>query len=177
MSMTSALTDLGTALQTLTEAVDELVVTVHEDRPTGSDVAVVDHLVETVSEVQGAVARARTATREAAPVELARLLPDVDESVDEAVVRYWCDLRAHRPSGHLRRTASERGREWQAWQASVERAQDRCSEPLAAARLAVRRGWQEIGELVSLRLLPDPGPPAAPESADSPFTTTTRRSS
>jgi hypothetical protein len=154
MSMTSALADLRSSLAGLAEAVDELAVTSLEDQPTDNKAAVADVLAEFVSEIQGAVARARRAIADVKPAQLPIVLPDVHAAVDEATTRYWRDLCAHRPVAELRRAATERGREWQAWEASIQRATAQCEQPLAAVRRAVRDAWQEISELVSLRLLP-----------------------
>ena len=73
MSLGSALIDLGTVTTRFEQAVGELVMIAHEDRPTGSEVAVVDRLAETVSELQAAAVEA---ARRVAQVRGARLLPD-----------------------------------------------------------------------------------------------------
>ena len=55
MTMSAALQDLRTSTSRLSEAVTELVMIAHEDRPEGSETAAVDAFAEQVSELQASV--------------------------------------------------------------------------------------------------------------------------
>jgi hypothetical protein len=165
MSLDSSATELRTRCRDLEQAVTELVTIVHEDRPTGSEIAVVDALGETVSELQAAAVRA---TALLAQVGEPRFLPSYLEGVDEAVESaerlYWRDLRAFGPVSQLRRAQRRDGREWRTWQHSVETSELRCELPLAEARRAVRMAWSEAAELLGL-YLPNPQTYRVPEPA------------
>lgn len=171
MSLGSALIDLGRVTTGLEQAVAELVMIVHEDRPAGSEVAVVDHLAETVSELQ---AGAVEASQRVGRVRGARMLPDhlaeVDDAVAACATTYWRDLRAFAPLHDLRRTASRRGVEWRTWQQSIELSLLRCETPVLEATRSVRSAWQEVGELLTHYLIPQ-------ASTDEQAQLSTRRSS
>lgn len=175
MTVNLAVRDLRTATTRLAEAVAELVTIAHEDRPAGSQPAVVDHVAEQVSELQGAVV---DATRELAAIErpspsqVVDRMPAVEEALARAALCYWRDLRSYDAAGSLRRAARRDGADWRAWQASVAVSEQRCEQPLLAATAAARAVWLELAELVGLWLahpppvaVPTPTPrpdPAAP---------------
>jgi len=165
MSLSTAVQTLRTSVADLNAAVSELVMIVHEDRPTGSDLAMVDHLAEVVSELQaGVVAASSTLAALTDPRQLPERLPLIDRELDSASVRYWRDLRGYEPTVELRRSARGRGGEWRTWPGSVQASVMQCEEPLVAASSAVRAAWREIGELLTLYL---PVPYAAPSPASS----------
>jgi hypothetical protein len=183
MSLKSALDDLRGSHATLRQAAFELVMTVHEDRPLRSEVAVMDHVAEVVSEFQAAVVEAgdrlEAATRERL---LTEELPAVDQAVATAAEHYWRQLRAYAPVAELRRAARGGTAEWRRWQGSLEQSLLRCEEPLDQTAASVRSAWREVGELLGL-YLPPPAESRAPESAETVSTShparpiTTRRSS
>lgn len=161
MSLTSSSDQLAQRVQALWLAVCELVVTVHEDRPQDSDLALVDDLAEKVSELQSDVDAAQQLLRSAPAVTmLPASLPEVTAALDRASTRYWRDLRGYEATRQLRATARSRGRQWQAWRRSVEQAEEACEEPLQGAVDALREAWSVLAELVALRLLPAEGIPA-----------------
>ena len=166
MTIAGAQSQLHRQLEGLWEAVTELVVTVHEDRPRDARAAmVVDDLADTVSELQGDVHHALDRLRRArSRTELAGLLPDVNRAIDRARTRYWRDLRGHRPVSGLRRAAGTHGEAWRAWQHSVERAEGRCEEPFVLVDAALLASVAEVSQLVALGLLPaeHPAEPATP---------------
>jgi hypothetical protein len=165
MSLESSYAELRTRCRDVDQAVTELVTIVHEDRPRGSEIAVIDALRETVSELQAATVQANELL---AQVTDLRALPSYLGSVDEAVTTaeriYWRDLRAFGPVSHLRRAERRDGREWRTWQRSVEASELRCEVPLVEARGAVLRAWREAAELLGL-YLPNPHTFCAPEPA------------
>jgi hypothetical protein len=186
MSLGSALTDLRDASTGLEQAVAELVMIVHEDRPAESGIAMIDHLAETVSELQAAAVQAtRRVTAITEPRQLAGQLWYVDEAVADGASTYWRELRAFAPVQELRRTASSRGLEWRTWQRSIELSLLRCEAPLLHTTHAVRAAWQEVGELLTHYLPPSPPTPTSLRTEPAPPRTTpdeqpqmsTRRSS
>jgi hypothetical protein len=150
MSLAEAEREIAATLDELWFVVCELVVTVHEDRPVGSDLAVVDDLAERVSELQGGVNEARELAQRVDPVTRPQQLDGIASVLARTETYFWRELRAHTPVAHLRAAARSRGPEWQAWRRSVEEATSRCEEPLENAGKAVRHAWHEVGELVSL---------------------------
>jgi hypothetical protein len=156
MSLESAHRELRQRCRELGDAVTELVTIVHEDRPQGSDVAVVDALTETVSELQSS---AVAAAEQVDLVGEARALPGrlglIDAAMAACATTYWRDLRAFGPVSQLRVAARRGGPEWRRWQHSVELSQQRCEQPLFEASAAVRAAWGEAAELLGL-YLPNP---------------------
>lgn len=163
MTISHAVSDLRDATTRLSQAVTELVMIAHEDRPVGSDTAAVDAFAEQVSELQSSVV---LAGRELARIEgLARLaerMALVDEAIAAAARRYWRDLRSYDATAAMRQAARRGGPDWRAWQVSIEQSQERCEQPLAEATSGTRAVWLELAELVSLWLshAPPQPPPA-----------------
>jgi hypothetical protein len=169
MSLESAHADLQARVRELGQAVTELVTIVHEDRPHGSEIAVIDALSETVSELQASAVHAgEVIARVRTPRELPAVLGHVDDAVARCRSTYWRDLRAHRPLSVLRRTASEHGREWRTWQRSIELSLSRCEPGLAGAEDSLRGAWAEVAELLTLYSRPDLRPDVSPDASPDP---------
>lgn len=183
MSLSSALHDLEAAASALEDAVAELVMIVHEDRPASSQIAIVDHLAEVVSELQAdSVLAGQRLQQLTDPRQLADRLTYVDEAVASCAETYWRELRSFARVSELRRTASSRGVEWRTWQRSLELSLLRCEGPLLRATGAVRSAWQEVGELLAHYLRPATPEPAPVEALPRPHSVeqpqmSTRRSS
>ena len=159
MSLGTAQNNLRETVASLGSSVAELMMTVLEDRPPDSELAVVDHLTELVSELQAAIVDADCELASVAdPRVLPERMPAVDRAVAAAHLRYWRDLRSHQAVAELRRSARGRGQEWRTWQVSVEESERRCEEPLSRAQAAVSAAWQEVAELLCL-YLPTPASP------------------
>src|SRR6478672_11306688 len=106
MTIARALHDLRTSTSRLSEAVTELVMIAHEDRPSGSETAAVDDFAERVSELQSSVV---TANQELAqiegPVRLADRMVLVDGAIATAALLYWRDLRSYDATTAMRQAA------------------------------------------------------------------------
>lgn len=133
---------LAGAADDLWQAVAELALTVHEDRPAGSDLAAVDDLAERVSELQADVAAARDMLRDGDP--MVPRLAHFAAHLDAAHLRYWRDLRSFSAVSALRGAARRRGGELPAWQGSVEVGAARCEQPFAVAVATLNAWWQEL---------------------------------
>ena len=166
MTISHALQDLREATSRLSEAVTELVMIAHEDRPEGSDTAAVDAFAEQVSELQASVVLAvHELSRIEGPFRGADRMDAVDRAISAASLRYWRDLRSYDATSAMRRAARGGRPEWRAWQVSVEQSQQRCEQPLVDATAGTRAVWLELAELASIWLshpsLNDAGVPAA----------------
>jgi hypothetical protein len=153
MTITLALQQLRDSTGRLSEAVTELVMIAHEDRPQDSEVAAVDHLAEQVSELQSAVITAgRGLAGIEGPAAVAARMPTVDAALAAASLYYWRDLRAYAATAAMRQVARRGAADWRAWQVSIEQSQQRCEQPLEEAAADARAVWLELAELVSLWL-------------------------
>ena len=153
MSMTMALDELRTANTALQQTIAELMMTALEDRPRGSEIAAVDDLVETISELQAAAAQAGTELRVLADSRgLPAAMPRIGSATSECALTYWRDVRAYPVVSRLRATARGRGIEWRTWQRSLEDSELRCEAPLLRSIESVQLAWREIGELLCLYL-------------------------
>jgi hypothetical protein len=153
MSMTTALDELRTANTALQQTIAELMMTALEDRPRGSEIAAVDDLVETISELQASAAQAGAELELIIDSrELPAAMPRVGAAIADCALRYWRDLRAHGAVSQLRATARGRGTEWATWQRSLEDSELRCEAPLLRSAQSVQLAWREIGELLCLYL-------------------------
>lgn len=153
MTMSAALQDLRTSTSRLSEAVTELVMIAHEDRPEGSETAAVDAFAEQVSELQASVVLAvHELARIDGPRQIADRMAFVDRAIAAAALRYWRDLRSYDATATMRQAARRGRQDWRAWQVSIEQSQQRCEGPLEEAIAGTRAVWQEIAELVSIWL-------------------------
>lgn len=165
MTISHALQDLRESTDRLSEAVTELVMIAHEDRPDGSDTAAVDAFAEQVSELQASVVLAvHELARIEGPAGIADRMGYVDRAIAAAALRYWRDLRSYDATAAMRQAARRGRQDWRAWQVSVEQSQQRCEQPLIDATTGARAVWLELAELVSIWLshpsLNDAGVPA-----------------
>ena len=168
MTIAHALHDLRTSTARLSEAVTELVMIAHEDRPDGSDTAAVDHFTEQVSELQSSIVIANDElSRIEGPMRLADRMALVDAAIASAALLYWRDLRSYDATSAMRQAARRGGQDWRSWQVSIEQSQQRCEQPLLDATAGARAVWVELAELVSLWLS---HPPPVPVTDPSPTT-------
>jgi hypothetical protein len=142
MTLPAVHAQLAAAVEGLWEAVSELALIVHEDRPSYADLAAVDDLGERVSELQGEVAASRALLRDGDL--LVPRLPGVAAHLDAALLHYWRDLRSYPPVSALRQAVRRQGGELPSWEATVEASAARCEEPFAVIAATLNLCWQEI---------------------------------
>jgi hypothetical protein len=142
MTLSAAAARLTRSVDELWHAVAELALTVHEDRPAGTDLAVVDELAEQVSELQGDVAAVRDLLRPGEP--LVPALPGIAAHLDVAERRYWRDVRGYAAVAELRAAGRRHGGGLPAWRGAVEASALRCEVPFAVTATALNACWQEI---------------------------------
>lgn len=173
MTISHALQDLRESTSRLSEAVTELVMIAHEDRPDGGETAAVDAFAEQVSELQASVVLAvHELARVEGPVGIADRMAFVDRAIATASLRYWRDLRSYAATAAMRQAARRGGQDWRSWQVSIEQSQERCEQPLIDATTGTRAVWLELAELVSIWLSHPPTNDAGVPAAEN-----TRRSS
>ena len=173
MTISHALQDLRESTSRLSEAVTELVMIAHEDRPDGGETAAVDAFAEQVSELQASVVLAvHELARVEGPVGIADRMAFVDRAIATASLRYWRDLRSYAATAAMRQAARRGGQDWRSWQVSIEQSQERCEQPLIDATTGARAVWLELAELVSIWLSHPPTNDAGVPAAEN-----TRRSS
>ena len=171
MTMSSALQELRASTSRLSEAVTELVMIAHEDRPEGSEPepAAVDAFAEQVSELQASVALAhQELARIDGPLGAAERMAFVDGAIATASRRYW-RLRSYDATATMRQAARRGGQDWRAWQVTVEQSQERCEKPLNDVTDGARAVWGELAQVTSLWLT-HPPPHSITGSATSPAT-------
>lgn len=168
MSMTTALDELRMVNTDLQRTIAELMMTALDDRPCDSEIAAVDDLVETISELQACAAQVGTDLMSIADSrELPAAMPRIGAATAECALRYWRDLRSHDAISRMRTTGRGRGMEWAAWQRSLEHSEMRCETPILRSIESVELAWREIGELLCLYLPATTEHPAqAPASAN-----------
>ena len=124
-----------------------------DDRPCDSEIAVIDHHLETLLELQASVVQAGTDLCVIVDSRgLPAAMPRIGSATSECALRYWRDVRAYPVVSRLRATARGRGTEWRTWQRSLEDSELRCEAPLLRSIESVQLAWREIGELLCLYL-------------------------
>ena len=158
MTISHALQDLRDSTSRLSSAVTELVMIAHEDRPSaGIETAAVDAFAEQVSELQSSVVVAvHELGRIEGLVHLADRMVRVDRAIAAAGLRYWRDLRSYDATATMRQAARRGGKDWRAWQVSIEQSLQRCEEPLIDATTDARAVWGELAEVIALWLTHPP---------------------
>jgi hypothetical protein len=154
MALEKTFRELTRQLRMLRDRLDELRVTVVEDRPQKDDAALVDGLEYAVEDVLGWLNEALENSEKAAravvhPVDLEQarqslshcqeLFHRVDQAFSSNLVSYECmkDLAAF---------AGERRGEWPSWVSSVKQGIEQCPPPLERSRKALAECWQEVAE-------------------------------
>lgn len=154
MALEKTFRDLSRQLRMLRDRLDELRVTVVEDRPRKNDAALVDDLEYAVEDVLGwlneAVENSAKAERAVAhPVDLEQARQSLSHCqelfhrVDQA---FSANLVSYERMKDLAGFAGERRGEWPAWVSSVKQGIEQCPPPLEHSRKALAECWQEIAE-------------------------------
>lgn len=138
----------------LDDRLEELRVTVVEDRPARNDAVLVDKLEDSVTDVLGwlkeaieSSVKAEKAVAHPLDLEQARqLLSRCQESFHKADQAFRADLVSYEGIQELAAFARERRGEWAAWFSSVKQGIQQCPQPLEDARKGLAECWQEIAE-------------------------------
>ena len=160
MSLGKDLELLAARQDALAASLEELRVTLAEDRPLARDLALADRRTDAVEDLGGVCEQARRAGEEARraadrPVDLPRLgraLVVCHECQQSMTERLWRDIGAFDRVRELSRAARERGGEWLLWATTVEAALRACVPALnqaGEALLGCWRGFCEWSELAT----------------------------
>jgi hypothetical protein len=151
MGLEAAFQRLQVELTQLREALSELRVTVMEDCPLDSEVALVDHFADSVTDLLGLVEEALEAIGSAALVQgpsgragatrAALLL--THRRMHRLLQDYRNKLAAYDHIYSLGQLGRERGGEWRSWCNVVKEAIERCATPLDAVHAAIRDCWEQ----------------------------------
>jgi len=154
MALEKAFHTLTACLQALCNTVQEVRLTVVEDRPVSNEAVIVDHYEYRVEDIMGwleeAVKSASTAAQATgSPVDLdraRRALAKCQELFHRVQKRYGSDLISYWSMDELTTFARQRRGEWQAWSESVKRGLEQCREPMEEASAQLSQCWEELTE-------------------------------
>lgn len=152
MGLEAAFQRLQVELTRLREALSDLRVTVTEDCPLNNQVALVDHVENTVTDLLGLVEEALNAIGSigrAVPGPLDRAgvarnsLLLTHRRLHRLTQDYRNKLAAYDNIYSLRQLGRERGGEWQSWCSVVKQAIESCAAPVDAVHEAIQDCWEE----------------------------------
>jgi hypothetical protein len=140
---------LWLAVREVSEAWEELRITVREDRPVGEAIMLVERLGDELDDGLATLQGARGAVQSAleAPDDLraaGRALTMAHELVVRAVDGYWKGLGSIDRRRELDSLGRRHGGEWAAWARSVEDAQARLPSRLTTIAEELGRAWSEL---------------------------------
>jgi hypothetical protein len=154
VALESIFRDLADQLRKLHDMLLALRLTVVEDKPLKGEVALVDHLEDTILDLMGSLdesMKSAGAAQKAVghPVDLdraRRALAGCQEQLHKIETQYVERLASYEKIKDLAAVARDRRGEWVPWAGSVKNGIERCREPLDGARKALADCWQEIAE-------------------------------
>ena len=154
MTLEASFQALEIRFQALCDAVSSLQITAGEDKPLTGGVALVDHVGNTVEDVQSCLEEADTAARHgrqavAHPADLQTARHSLvlcQKHFNDLSYRLTSDLLSYDVVAELAAFGSERGGEWLAWSNALKEALDSCRQPAFDVNQALFLCWQEIAE-------------------------------
>lgn len=158
MALEKTFRQLSAWLCRLCDRLEELQVTVVEDRPAQDDAVVVDRIENTVTDLLGwvketiaAAKKAEAATGHPVDIDQARRSLAICQEKFHLVDRgFSAGLVSYERVSDLTGFGRERRGEWPSWVASVRQGIEHCRRPLEEAGGALAECWQEIAEKVGL---------------------------
>lgn len=154
MPMEKTFRELMLNLRGLGERVQELGITVNQDRPKSNDAALVDDFEYAVfdvtgwlNEALGAAVEAHRAVEEQVDLSRARrALAACQEKFRRVEDTFSTNLFAYERVKDLTRFGRERRGEWPAWAAMVRVGIEHCRKPAGQVRDSIIECWQEMAE-------------------------------
>jgi hypothetical protein len=154
MALEKTFREFTTQLRRVHDRLEELRVTVVEDKPTANDAAIVDRFEYAVEDLFGAVDELSAAAREAQQAVGYQL--DIEQArraltkCQEQFHKFEQDFNAHLVSYEsikdLATFGAERRGEWPSWVTSVKQGIEQCREPVQNASKTLAECWEEIAE-------------------------------
>jgi len=152
---------LATAFDAVREMLQNLGLTVIEDRPPHGEILLVERLGNLVDDLRGwaeegcvSVGTARRAATH--PPDLQRVRQELATAQERFLLlkyRFFDEAVTHRTIDALLRFGHQRGREWLGWAKSVLLALEACRAPLRMLDEALLQAWQELAERLGSRSL------------------------
>jgi hypothetical protein len=152
---------LATAFDAVREMLQNLGITVIEDRPPHGEVLLVERLGNLVDDLRGwaeegctCIVAARQAVAHPPDIQRVRLeLGAAQEHFLSLKYRFFDEAMTHRTIDALLRFGQQRGREWLGWVKSVVLALEACRVPLRLLDEALLQAWKELVERLGSRSL------------------------
>jgi chromosome segregation ATPase len=154
MALEKTFREFATQLRRLQDRLQELRVTVVEDRPTSNDAVIVDRFEYAVEDLAGALAAIIQAAGEAQqaagyPLDMEqarRALTQCQEQFHKFEQSFNANLVSYERMKDLMTFGRERRGEWPSWVASVKQGIDQCKEPVEEASRHLAECWEELAE-------------------------------
>jgi hypothetical protein len=154
MALEKVFREFAVRLLRLRDRVQELRLTVVEDRPPKRDAVVVDDFEYAVEDILGWLAEAIDGSGKAAkaaghPVNIdaaRRSLTSCQEKVRQIEKCFAAKLASYEKVSDLTKFGAERRGEWPSWVSSVRQGIEQCRQPLEDAGGGLAECWQEIAE-------------------------------
>jgi hypothetical protein len=156
MALEKTFREFSTQLQKLHDRLQELQVTVVEDRPAKNDAVIVDSLDYAVTDLLGwlnetveAAKTAEAATGQRFDLSQARRsLTVCQERFRQVEQGFAANLVSYEKVKDLTSFGKERRGEWPSWVTSVKQGIEQCRQPLEDAGKAMGECWEELAERV-----------------------------
>jgi len=156
MALEKTFRELSTSLHRLRDRLQELRLTVVEDRPLRNDAVVVDSFEYAVEDLLGwtneAIQSAKVADRAAKPpvdVQKARQALAICQERFQRIERVFTgNLISYEKMKDLTSFGRERRGEWPSWVTTVKQGIDHCRHPVEDVGNRITECWQEIAERV-----------------------------
>jgi hypothetical protein len=158
MALEKTFREFSVQLTRLQDRLDELRLTVVEDRPSRNDAVVVDNVELALEDMAGWLHETRLAAKVAGkavapPIDLdkARQALSMCQEKFPRIERVFSEnLLLYERVKDLTSFGSERRGEWLSWVTSVKQGIDHCRQPIENAGQALAACWQEIAERVGM---------------------------
>jgi multidrug resistance efflux pump len=156
MALEKTFREFTTQLRRVHDRLEELRVTVVEDKPRANDAVIVDRFEYAVEDLFGAVDEISAAAGEAQravgyplDIEQARqALTRCQEQFHKFEQGFNAHLVSYERIKDLTTFGTERRGEWPSWVASVKQGIEQCREPVEAAGRCLAECWAELAERV-----------------------------
>lgn len=158
MALEKIFREFSTQLRKLRDRLQELRVTVVEDKPSKNDAVIVDRFEYAVEDLLGGVeemlARAKEAQQAAGyPLDMEQArqsLAQCQEQFHRLEQSFSGNLISYERMKDLTGFGSERRGEWPSWVTSVQQGIEQCRQPMEDARKGLAECWQEITEKMGM---------------------------
>lgn len=154
MALEKTFRNLSTQLHRLHDRLQELRVTVVEDRPQSNDAVIVDRFNDAVEDLVGTLTGITASAKEAqqavghpADIEQARRsLTACQEQFHKFEQDFNANLVSYERMKDLTTFGSERRGEWPSWVTSVKQGIEQCRQPVQDSGRALGECWEELAE-------------------------------